>query len=609
MITVKQRPYLYNWTGNSVYYELYSAAAAADDSISFEVRVFFKNSAETDYEQVITLPFVPLSGSVKFNLQDILHAHLEFLMPDIFDDATIIDMTRQSGTFYIDFREISAISTNPPWDSSETEYFRHIIKGGIHAFRFKGNNYWLNYFPDNQPFLTWQQSGRLAHKRERMYLAWYCTKTAASPNLVARITAYFTDGSNNSADKPVPGDLLHVYLIPAGYFQQDLDTLGPGKKTWYWTVQMLDITDPGAPVALSEIFKYQVDNRSDYNDVTLHYRNSLGGIDSVRIRGVIETNLNYDITETSGLLDSDYFMKDQLPALNSVYKAKETVVFKGDIGHLGKEEQDRLRDAFLNRQCFQVRLGKWWPVKLLNSNTRLRTSNDKRFSMPIEWQYADGGSSFYTPDLDLGEGESTTNVCGCEITGLTADVSFNGDNTIAYITFNYGVLCPDGESIAAVEYKIDAGDWQEMVYPYVVPLQVNHAVGTFGTANFRVKCNERESGPVSQVSFDTRVAAPPPDPETDNSTITNRLGQAQTLFLQINGVTVFSAFFAIGETKTFNLPSTYTDALVRVVCGTSTPSSSYAIIDGVTYPADGFPPKRADWGSLDIPASGIDIYV
>lgn len=607
MITIKQRPYLYNWTGNSVYYELYSAAAAADASNIFEVRVFFKFCDAVAYTLLTTLPYVPVEGSVKFNIQDILHAHLEYLMPDLHNDGTIIEITKQTGSFYIDFREITTAESNPSWDSREVEYFRHIIRGGIHAYQFKGNNYWLNYHPAYMPFLTWQKSGRMASIRERMYLAWYCQAVVTSPNLVARVTVYFTDGSDATSDLVITNQLHRVYLIPAGATELGLQALGPAKTIWYWTIRVLDITDPDVPILQSQLFQYQLDNRNDYNDTILHYRNSLGGIDSVRIRGVIETNLQYAITETTGLLESDYFMKDQLPALDSIYKAKETVVFRGDIGHLGKEEQDRLRDAFLNRQCFRQKLSKWWPVKLLNTNNRLRTSTDKRFTLPIEWQYADGGSYFYTPDINLGEGESTNNVCGCTIDELTVDVSFNEAETQAFLTFNFGVTCPDDETIDSVEYKINGGDWVEMEFPYSFPLEVAHDIDVYGTASFRVKCNARESGPVSTVAFDTHVTPVVPVPE-DNTHIINRTGLAQTIEIKINGITKFISAFAPGEEKTFELTGIWDDAIVQAICSISTPSSSYIYAMTIVIPASAFPPNSAYWNSVDI-TDGFFIYV
>lgn len=606
---IKQRPYLYNWTGNSVYYELYSAAALADASIVFEVRIFFKQSDAADYTLLTTLPLVPVQGSVKFNIQDILHAHLEYLMPDLHAGATVVEISKQSGSFYIDFREITAVNSNPPWDSSEVNYFRHILKGGIHTYQFKGNNYWLNYHPENMPFLTWQQSGRLASIRERMYLSWYCQAVVASPNLVARVVVTFTDASTATQDLVIANQLHRVYHIPAGATQLDLQGLGPAKRIWYWTIRVMDITDPDVPILLSQLFKYNLDNRNDYNDTTLHYRNSLGGIDSVRIRGVVETNLQYAITETTGLLESDYFMKDQLPALDSIHKAKETVVFRGDIGHLGKEEQDRLRDAFLNRQCFHERLSKWWPVKLLNANTRLRISTDKRFALPIEWQYADGGSYFYTPDINLGEGADSNNVCDCAITELSASVSFDEDFTVAAVQFAFGVDCDESESIDTVQYRIDGGEWIDMAYPFVDPLVISHPINRFGTADFRVKCPNGDAGPISTVPFDTHTIPfePDPTPGANNVRIYNNLGYTQLIKLYINSTQVWQGTVANGGIGYYNVPINQLDKAILVKTEYITPVYATILKSSGLDEASSYFTNHADFGLHNDYLDGFDI--
>lgn len=616
MIEIKQRPYLYNWTGNSVYYQLYSAAAAADPTIFFEVRVFFKFANGTDYTEIITLPLTPVNGSVKFNIQDVLHAHLKFNFPDLHPGETIVEVAEQSGAFYIDFREISAAAPDPAWDSSEVAYFRQILKGGIHAFQFKGNNYWLNYHPDNKPFLTWQPSGKLATYKERMYLAWYCQQQVLPPNMIVRVIVTFADTTTATKEFVIPNTQHHVYYIPTGAAQLNLQLLGLGKRIWYWTVQVLDITTPLTPVAASQIYQYYLDNRNDYNGITLHYRNSLGGIDSVRVRGVIDTSLQHTLTETSGLLESDYFMKDQLPALNSVLKAKETVSFRGDIGHLSKEEQDRLRDAFLNRQCFQERNGKWWPVKLTNTNTKLRSTNDKRWSMPIEWQWADGGSYFYTPDVNLGDGYDSDNVCDCAITGLAVVVTFGAGNTIAYGTFTFGVFCPDGENIDTVQYRVNGGDWVDIPYPYITPPQFSFGVNQFYTADWRVKCPSGEFGPLNTIAVNTNLPGvePEPDPEPEPEAppiitikLYNNLMFSQTFTVLINNTIVKLATVPAGAILTFYQFGTLTDANFEVRTNSVTPSGARLVSESIeTIGSIG--PMRAFWSFIDVPEIA-EIYI
>lgn len=80
-IVVNKRPYDRNWSGNPIHYTLYSADAEAEPTNYFEYRVRFKRMDATAYSTIITLPFRPVSGTAKIDIEGILDGLLEYEMP------------------------------------------------------------------------------------------------------------------------------------------------------------------------------------------------------------------------------------------------------------------------------------------------------------------------------------------------------------------------------------------------------------------------------------------------------------------------------------------------------------------------------------------------
>lgn len=527
-IQVTKRPYSKVFSGNPVHYELYSSESLTDDSIYFEVKVMFKTPGGTYAALHDPLQYYPVDGYAEVDVKDILHSVLEYGIPAFqTPESEIWQAPKQTGFFYLQYREITSANPNPSWDAGELEYESFVIKGGLNYFHYRGNNYWVNYYPVQHPFLTWQQSGRLAAANERMYLAWLADYTTNYP--VMHVKVYYTDGTDSGDQTfgfPAMGDFKtdFIYYLPVGCNQLGLAALDPAKSIWYWTVQV--VGDDGS----TEIFKYELDNINDYNQTTLNYRNSVGGLDSVRIRGVVEQNLNYDFAETETTITADYFSGDTIQPQKRIADSTEQMVYKGDIGHLKKEEQDRLRDAFLQREVYWEVSKKWWPIIISSKNNKLRTSNDQRWTMPIEWQLAYNGGEYYTPkSVDLGDGVFANNVCRATLTPLVVSYS------VIESKWQLAVTETDPES-ASTQYRFrvikdsDSSvviDWTVSSYGLltIFPSTIANNTGTY-TLEAQAICANNIAGKKSSIQFDTTTGGggtptPPPAPGTTNSQLNN----------------------------------------------------------------------------------------
>lgn len=593
-IQVTKRPYEFSFSGNPVLYELYSAQAAANSSIFFEVKLRFApmGGAFTD---VVSVPYSPTEGYAKINLQDLLHSQLKNELPTFSTDETAIHAApAQSGRYYIEYREITAANPEPSWDASEKDMERLVVWGGIDYFRFRANNFWVNYYnsvsPDTaeNPFFTWQLSGRMAPLSERMYLLWFNTTSLPASSLQVRVTVTYTDGTTAQVNKDFPSAVRGVgYFIPSGAEQWGLPALST-KDIWYWTVQVRN-TAAGVPVSVA--FKYEGDNRNDYKGITLHYRNSLNGLDSIRITGVVEKNLTYSFTEQARTAEPDYYNGHYITPQSEVVDVRERQPYKGDIGHLGREEQDRLRDAQLIRQVWMVKWNRWIPVKILTAQFNQESSLSSRWTMPIEFELAYEGGRFYTPgSVELGDAVFESNVCQARLTGITisaavapglSEVTINAteeDPQVASTSFRYRVLYSDG----TVRWP-----WETLTYsqlPIIVELESDL---TF-TLELQSICLNNVMGVKTTSLIDTRTATGGSGggagggSSTANSLIRNNTFMGTEFSLNIAGLELVDNYVGAYSSLGVTSPN-HTNIEVMMILRELSPSSVVLVSNGVTY--------------------------
>src|SRR5207237_3038744 len=134
---------------------------------------------------------------VNVNMQAFLHSVLEYQLPGFdAEEKKSWSVTKQTCLYYISYREITDADPDPDWIDNEVRY---AIKGGLDYFKWRGNNFFTNYFnlSDQKPFLTWQLNGRLAAYDERMYLLWLqINDSIVSQYFNVRVTAHYADGTS-----------------------------------------------------------------------------------------------------------------------------------------------------------------------------------------------------------------------------------------------------------------------------------------------------------------------------------------------------------------------------------------------------------------------------
>lgn len=558
-ISIYKRPFEYSWAGNPVVYQLYSSVGYYEPSTTkIEVKLFYRWVNDVDWVAVATtLTYYTIKGIANINLAPLLDSVMQYEMPG-FDanERKSWFAKKQSCQFYIQYREITEADANPDWTSAE---YRYALKGGVDFMRWRGNNFFAEYMDaDLQPQLTWMPRERMAAYNERMYILYMHKKDVLANRLSVKMTCYFSDGTSSAE-----GEMLHLlayppgalFFIPTGAAQWQIDEFANGEPWYKWSIQVVDF-DTDDPV--SEIFTFLKDNRQDYNQVNLQYRNSLGGIDSIMARGVIETGVEAPFEMAEKVTEHDYYNSHAIMAQRIITNPGENAVYKGDVGWVPKDHQERLRDMHVRRELYIYFDGKWWPLLDVTENYKLRSSEDQLFSMPVVWKNAAPPQPYYTPsDVDLGNSTSETNICFAGIIELDINVDTSG--LTAEIEVDMNVDDIQGVGVLKIEYKIPGVEdsWTEVLlsaFPFTVT-----GIPKDDTYQLLVRpvCPNDIPGNTTIGGFNTIGAG---SGTGDQSSFTNNTGSSVTLQLLVNGGTVIaSQVIANGATHNFNMAD-YADA-------------------------------------------------
>ena len=389
MLSITSRPYEICFSTDPIIYTFHTDQPLTTEGLMIEVAIYFCPGAGSDFTRIYQQPLYPdADGNMAFYAGDLINSLLKYSLPSLVVEA-ITDMDSQAGRFYLDYREITTATPAPAW-TSDNGSIRNVIKGGTAYERWAGSSFFSGYMAATKPFLTWQASGRLCGASERMYL-YYLHMTSATSGINVKVRVVYTDATETISQPLVfpAGKLYHVYQIPTGIEQLSLSA-PTGKTIYYYEVSVV-----AGSTVLAAPFRYEIDNRPAYKPIQLNYINSLGGVDSIRLLGVIEPVLSREavIAERAqvGINNSDVNAR----LLNSSITL--TGNWSGNSGFVSKNEYEGYLDIFSSRGIYRVLSGRWIPLVLTSGKTAMPKSTDDLFSLPVEFQTAFTNTS-WTPE-------------------------------------------------------------------------------------------------------------------------------------------------------------------------------------------------------------------
>jgi hypothetical protein len=432
-VLLTERPYEVCFSRNPIVYRLQTDTALDTAGLRIDVRLLHRKFGTASFVQIFEISLIPDSaGLVSVDVSKTLDSLTNYKLPGI--SSQIIEQAfDHAGEFYVQYREATTATPNPSWtsDSSNTIV---AIKGGLPYQAWQGPNYFINY----NGILTWQKTGRLIGPSEKSWLTYLHLGANNQANMSAKINVYYTDGTSslNAVTLTFPDDEIPIYAlyhIPTGA-QLALKDLDSTKVIQYYTVRVVaDTTN------LTVEFRYNVDYRNNYSSTTLHWFNSLGGLDSVRLLGELNKKTVYERQYAEKTLGGAYYSTTELATMQENIKNQEQETYAGSVGLMDDPDMyDRLRDLMLSNKVWQIRFSRWRPVLITNTNIDHGNEGDPIKDFPVEFTPGYVNES-YAPDIRIGD----LPTCPV-ITGLTATfgvISWTGNaNHVQYVIERWDVL-------------------------------------------------------------------------------------------------------------------------------------------------------------------------
>lgn len=406
-----ERPHKFSFSRNVIRYlvEL-SAPETPGAAVDFELYALPIDEAydeTTNPGELITSQtlYPNPDGKVYFYIEDFLNSYLEWELPALTTND-IVAVGKQIKKYYIRYRGISKANPTPPW-ATDAENIRIAIKGGIAKEKFDRNNFFINYLPDQKPFLTWLPADHFIGTDERRYLT-YLHDNIGEPSDPAPATALklkarvvYTDGQQDTATKDFPAlSESLLFHCPAGLDQLGLFDLQPDKQIWYYTVSVED-TDGNV---YAEGYKLYADYRKFYDVFSFIYHNSLGGIDTLRIRGDYDFEIQRESTDIEQATGGD-FSGEELPTEVGIINISKFDKYTGDAGWMNsRSQQDACQDLLLSDNVFRKVFGRWLRVVNMQKTQPMPSKDETKFSFPLQWRYTFNNTNYTPFDKDFGAG-------------------------------------------------------------------------------------------------------------------------------------------------------------------------------------------------------------
>ncbi|OLY92288.1 hypothetical protein SAMN05444008_11554 [Cnuella takakiae] len=397
---ILERPYKFSYAANPVLYRFDVANPEAPGcAIEIELRTVPITGTVTDTDWGVLISRQTLypgaDGVVNFYCQDYLNSYMDWHVAELASNE-VVAVTTQIRKYYIRHRQIQKGNTSPAWNSDSANLLT-VLKGGVAKEKWDRNNFFVSYLVANKPFLTWQPADELIGLEERRYLT-YFHHYDTTPELRLKARVVYQDGATDTVTKafpPLSASLL--FHLPAGLKQLGLFGLQPGKKVWFYDVS---VEDDGGNV-YAKPYRLYADYRPYYNAFSFIYANSLGGIDSMRVRGDYDIEIQREYTEVEKA-GGDY-AGELLPTERAVINISKYEVYKGDAGMLNTPRmQEAMQDMLLSDFVLREIAGRWLRVMHMQKTQPMGGTDDTVWSFPLQWRYTFNNSQFTPLGINLG---------------------------------------------------------------------------------------------------------------------------------------------------------------------------------------------------------------
>jgi hypothetical protein len=342
------------------------------------------------------------NGFIDLDISSIAFAWLDYYVPAV-DQLGVKNADGQAKRFRVKF---TLFLNNDVIDEETTDSFAWLIKGGESYEHHWGERSVNDWMVENPRPLIHSNTDRMKVFPEDKFFIYFINPYGEWDNLRVYAEIFYVQdnvyGSTSSepiATVAVPSETEKYKLccLPAGLSQIVHPTPVPDGAEPYKYVLNFQKNFGDTEETLFPPVEIHLDTRNFYNTHQLLYRNSLGSLEPLRLRGQVDFEADYEYQQAKQVPSSSYPNFGNLEATVVQDYAEETPKYKADTGFHRPVHAEQLRDLFLSKQVFEVKDGRLIPVVLNKNNIKFFANNENLISLQIEWRHA-FSNEFYTKE-------------------------------------------------------------------------------------------------------------------------------------------------------------------------------------------------------------------
>ena len=346
---------------------------------------------ETSGEELATTSY-PITNSnyglTAYDLQNIIDPYLKYDMPRNLElgSNSSDGQTTTSSRMIVRLKYSTwAPGINNNWTSHPD--LLYVIKGGWRHMGFDLNyqqnasnqfTTTLKFYYNRERACTMIPSGRTMTPDE---WGWLLYATEQNVDQVANYNITYKDGTTANINRTfgTGGCYGKTFFIPLGVEQAALDPSNKGVVSY----ELHILTTPGFPQDLLT-YKINIDSRPYYNSRVLYYRNSMGGVDHIRLRGITMVGAETSKQEYRQFPNIQGNYEGENPFFNSKLRYR----FKGNTGYISRAHALALADAFNSTGAWFLHKGNWVNLRIPPQKMPDISSAEQLYNVTIEFETA-----------------------------------------------------------------------------------------------------------------------------------------------------------------------------------------------------------------------------
>jgi hypothetical protein len=317
----------------------------------------------------------------EFDISAVINSQLSFCPPTLKE----VGFTTCNGMTST-FQTIGSITNNGVAVANSTQIdIGYVIKSKLSVNDFAGwkNEFFTNFLDDCIPFLTFSPLVKTIDKIQPEYLYFLNNLTPKPSKINLRVKVYFDNGTAETVTRTTLNSTLAytVYRLRVDFVAlkiADLETTLKSVISYeVWLNNELGFR-------ISEIRRFDIDDTYYYNPRYVIFRNSLGGYDTVRMKGNTVQTLKLERQTGTRKLPLDYLPSTSEIFITSV-SGKKTISLS--TGIIEADEIEYLQELELTEEAYIQTKDGLIPINLLDEEYILGDDSEdvggRRFSFEL----------------------------------------------------------------------------------------------------------------------------------------------------------------------------------------------------------------------------------